>query len=244
MRGLAAGQRFVEVVGAGAGQGGDDAGGGAGAGAGLDQVAQGVDGEADVFVVLVGGGRADHQDDLALDVAAEAPRQLAERAARDLLVHLRQLAADGGGAVGGERGQRRQRLADPARGLEGDDGLGRAQHPLHLAGAARQEALEAPAVGRQPGGDQRHRHHRGAGQDGDLEVAFDAAADQLVAGVGDRRHAGVGDEGDDVAALDPLRQLGRPRRFVALVVGDQPRRRADAELVEQASRCGGCPRRR
>ena len=36
-----------------------------------------------------------------------------------------------------------------------------------------------------------------------------------------------------VAALDPLRQLGRPRGFVALVVGDQRRRRADPELVEQ-----------
>ena len=46
---------------------------------------------------------------------------------------------------------------------------------------------------------------------------------------------GVGDEGDDVAALDPLRQLGRPRGFVALVVGDQPRRRLDPELVEQAA---------
>ena len=39
----------------------------------------------------------------------------AERAARDLLVHLGQLAADGGRAVGRDRGQRRQRLADPAR---------------------------------------------------------------------------------------------------------------------------------
>src|SRR3954466_9163748 len=61
--GLAAGQRPVEVVRPGAGEGGDDAGGGAGAGAGLDQVAQGVDGEADVAVVLLGGSRRDHEDD-------------------------------------------------------------------------------------------------------------------------------------------------------------------------------------
>ena len=86
-----------------------------GPGARLDQVAQGVDREADVFVVLGGGGGADDEDDLAFDVAAEAARQLAEGAAGDLLVHLGQLAADGGLAVGGERGQRRQGLADPAR---------------------------------------------------------------------------------------------------------------------------------
>ena len=43
----------------------------------------------------------------------------------------------------------------------------------------------------------------------------------------------------DVAALDPLRQLGRPRRFVALVVGDQPRRRPDPELVEQRAGAAG-----
>ena len=42
------------------------------AGAGLDEVAEGVDGEADVFVVLGGGGGADDEDDLAFGVAAEA----------------------------------------------------------------------------------------------------------------------------------------------------------------------------
>ena len=58
----------------------------------------------------------------------------------------------------------------------------------------------------------------GPGQNGDFEVALDAATDQAEARVRDGRHAGVGDEGDDVAALDPLRQLGGAGGFVALMI--------------------------
>src|SRR4051794_11437924 len=236
---LAPGQRFVEVVRSRPRERCDDRGGGAGAGAGLDEVAEGVDGEADVLAVLGGGGGGDDEDDLAFDVAAEAAGELAEGAAGDLLVDLGQLAADGGLAVGGEGGEGGEGLADAARALEGDHGLGRAQDPLHLPRPPRQEALEAPLVGRQPGGDQRHRHHRGPRQDRHLEGAVDAAADQLVARVGDRRHAGIGDEGDDIAALDPLRQLQRPGSFVALVEGDEAGMGADPQAVEQPPRLAG-----
>src|SRR5262245_42899734 len=76
--GLAARQRPLEIVRPRTGAGRYDAGGGAGAGAGLDQVAEGVDGEADVAVVLLGGGGGDDEDDLALDVAAEAAGQFGE----------------------------------------------------------------------------------------------------------------------------------------------------------------------
>ena len=80
----------------------------------------------------------------------------------------------------------------------------------------------------------------GPGQHLDLEVALDAAADQLVAGVGDAPACPASlRQRDLVAALDPLRQLRRPRRFVALVVGDRARRRADAEPVEQAAGAAG-----
>src|SRR3954469_9889377 len=236
---LAAGQRFVEVVGARAGESGDDGGGGAGAGAGLDEGAEGIDGEADIFVVLGGGRGGDDEDDLAFDIAAEAAGQLAEGAAGDLLVDPGQLAAGGGLAVRREGGEGGEGLADPAGALERHHRLGRAQDPLHLPRPPRQEALEAPLVGRQAGGDQRHRHHRGAGQDRHLERAVDAAADQLEAGVGDRRHPRVGDERDDVPALDPLRQLQRPRGFVALVEGDEAGMGADPQAVEQGSGLAG-----
>src|SRR3954463_5911679 len=98
---LAPGQRFVEIVCPRPGEGGDDRGSRAGAGAGLDEVAEGVDGEADVLAVLGGGGGGDDEDDLAFDVAAEAAGELAEGAAGDLLVVLGQRAGGGGPRVGG-----------------------------------------------------------------------------------------------------------------------------------------------
>ncbi len=168
----------------------------------------------------------------------------AEGAAGDFLVHLGHLAADGGRAVRGDRGQRRQRLPDPTRRLEGDHGLGRAQHALHLARALGQEALEAPAVGRQAGGDQRDRHHRGPRQHGDVEVALDAAADQLVAGVGDRR------------ACRRRRRARRCRRARSAAPARSPAglrcprgwRSAAApggcRACRADRRCGACPRRR
>jgi hypothetical protein len=199
--------------------------------------AEGVDGEADV---AAGGlaGRGDHDHDLAPDLVPEAPHQLAQGAAGDLLVELGELAADRGRAVWGERRQRRQRLRQAAGGLEGDHGLGRLQHALELAGAARQEPEEAPAVGGQPRGDQRRDHRRGAGQHLDLEVAVDAGPDQAIAGIGDRRGACVGDEHDRLAALDHLRQLARPLGLVLLVVGDQPRRLQLQQLQQPAGAAG------
>src|SRR3954451_20258307 len=127
---LAPGQRFVEIIRPRPGEGRGHRGRRSGAGAGLDEVAEGVDGEADVLAVLGGGGGGDDEDDLAFDVAAEAAGELAEGAAGDLLVDLGQLAADGRLAVGGKGGEGGEGLADPARRLEGDDGLGRAQDPL------------------------------------------------------------------------------------------------------------------
>ena len=94
-------------------------------------------------------GGADHDDDLALHLVAEAPRELGERAAHDLLVHLRELAADRRRPVGSKGGQGCKRLRQAAGRLEGDDRLTAAQDALERARAARQEAFEAPAVGRQ-----------------------------------------------------------------------------------------------
>ncbi len=63
-------------------------------------MAKRVDREADVFVVLGRGGGADDEDDLAFDVAAEAAGEVAKGAAGNLLVNLRELTADGSGAIG------------------------------------------------------------------------------------------------------------------------------------------------
>ena len=185
------------------------------------------------------------------DVVAEAAHQLAEGAAGDLLVELRQLAADGGRAVGREGRERRRATRGSRRGrLEGDHRLGRLEDALELAGAARQEADEAPAVRREPRGDQRGGHRRGA-----RAAPRAPGRGRCRRGSGGSRGPrspgvpGVGDQGDRVAALDHLGELAGAVGLVLLVVGDQPRRR-DLEQLEQAPGPAGvlagdrCPPRR
>src|SRR5215211_5976919 len=105
---IAAGEGAIEVVRAGAGERPDDRRRGARTGARLHKPAQSVDGERQIRSLGPRrSGRSDDEDDLALDVLAEAPR-----------------------------------------GLECHHGLRGAKHPLELARPARQESLEAPAVGR------------------------------------------------------------------------------------------------
>src|SRR6188472_3083730 len=109
---LAPRQRFVEIVRPRPGERRDHARGRPWPSTRLNEMSQGVDREADVFVVLGGGGGADDEDDLAFDVAAEAAGELGEAAAGDLLVDLGQLAADGGLAIGRQRGEGGEGLAD------------------------------------------------------------------------------------------------------------------------------------
>ena len=198
--------------------------------AGPDQPAERVGGEADVGRTALGSG-ADHDHDLAAGLVPEPAGELAEGAARDLLMEFGELAADCGGPVGGELGERPQRLRQAPRGLEGDQRLRRLEHSLELAGPTREKALEAEAVRRQTGGNQRGDDRRGPWQHLEVEVAVDAGSDQSKPRIGDRGRAGVGDEGDVVAALDPLGQIPGALRLVPLVVGDQPQR-LDLEALQ------------
>ena len=178
---------LVEVVGRDAGERRDDAGRGPRPGAGADQAAQGVGGEADVGRPAL-GRRADHDDDLAAGLVAEPAGELAEGAARDLLVELGELAADRRRPVGGELGERPQRLGQAPRATRRRSGsrstAGRAR--ARRSGAGR-KPWKRKRCGRQPGGDQRGDDRRGPRKHLDVEVAVDAGPDQAVARVGDRR---------------------------------------------------------
>ena len=152
------------------------------------------------------------------------------------LVSSRQTAA---GRSGASAASAAQRGGQPPRRLEGDDGLGRLQHPLELAGAARQEPLEAPAVGGQPRGDQRRRDRRRPGQHLDLDAALDAGPDQPVARVGEDRRAGVGEQRDPGAALDRLGELRRRGSASLPSWLETKRGRVEVEpLVEAAGAAG------
>ena len=198
-------------------------------------MAEGVDGEADVLVVLLVGGRADDEDDLAFDVAAKAPREFGQGAPGDLLVHLGHLAADGRLAVRGDRRQRGE-VSPIRRGLSKAMTVTSERSTFSIASErfGRKPSKRQRSVGR-PEATRATGTTEGPGRTVTSRARSIAAPDQAEAGVGDRRHAGVGDQGDPGAALDLLGELGRARGFVALVVRDQPRRRPDPELVEQAA---------
>jgi hypothetical protein len=154
-------------------------------------------------------------------------------------MQLGELAADGGGAIRRQLSERPQRFRQPLRGLEGDQCLRRLQDALELAGAPRQESLEAETMCRQAGGDESDEDRRGAGKHLEVEVSVDAGPDQPVAGIRDRRHPRVGDQRDTVPALDSLSQLASTLSLIALVVGDQPPVRLDIEPVEEQPRPTG-----
>jgi hypothetical protein len=128
---------------------------------------------------------ADDEHDLpARRVAREALGELRGDAARDFLVQLRQLAADRHGALRVELGEQRQRRGQPPRRLERDERLrGRGEQLGQLAALARQKAREAPARGRQAGGDQRGDRRARAGKHLDGQALAQARLQQLVAGI-------------------------------------------------------------
>ena len=64
----------------------------------------------------------------------------------------------------------------------------------------RQEAFEEETVGRQAGDIQRRQHRRGAGDRRHRVARVLRRAHQLVAGIGNQRRAGVGDQRDRLAA--------------------------------------------
>ncbi len=164
-----------------------------------------------------------------------------QHAPAHLLMELGELAADCrraiaqyGNDVDESRGKPRRRLEQQQRGRHrGEDGEGL----LSLCRLGRQEAREEKAVRRKAGERQCRHRCRWAGDRGDGDPRGDRRTYQLVARIGDERRAGVGDEGDARARLEPLDQE-RPRaRRVVLVIGRQ--RRRDAISGAEAPRDAG-----
>ncbi len=178
-----------------------------------------------------------------------SPRStLAERAAHDRLVQLRQLPGDGDGPVGSARlGEIGDRAGDPVRRLVEHDraslGGDLGESPARSDPAARQEPFEHEAGRRQPTGHERGDECRRTGDGGDLEAGVEDRTDEQLPRVADPRRPGVGDHGD-VASRGRARRAPR-RRSAARCARCRPpaacraRRRPAA-----AGRCAGCPRSR
>src|SRR3569833_3124311 len=73
---------------------------------------------------------------------------------------------------------------------------------------ARQEALEAEAVARQPGDHQRGRHLGRPRQDGDRHLGLDRGGDEPVSRIGHARESRVGDDEHVAAVAQLVQELG------------------------------------
>ncbi len=181
--------------------------------------------------------RADDDHQLALGRAGRAivGGERRQPVAPDLLEQLGELARHRGVAVaeycrhagerGGESGRRLEEdQAGPQRGELGERAAaGRL--------AWRQESPEEEAVAGQAGQHQGSQHRRSARRDADRDTGGDRFAHQLVAGIGDQRHAGVADQRDALALGQARQQLRAHARGIVLVIGLQ--RRPDAVEGEQ-----------
>ena len=170
----------------------------------------------------------DDERDLAAHAVGGPGGELGQRAAAYLLVGLGQLPAHRGRAgpapktsaiVGERRGRAVRRLEEHHRPLlAGQRGEPAGRSP----GLRGQEPLEAEPVHRQAGDRERGEHRRRARDAGDRDARLDRRGHQPVAGVGDARHAGVGDQHDPVAAEERLEQRLGAEVLVALEVGHHP----------------------
>ncbi len=108
------------------------------------------------------------------------------------------------------------------------------EQPLALDGLARQEADEAPALRRQPGGHERREHGAGPRQHLERDPRRDALAHERETGVGYERRARVGYQRNDRAVADAHHELTRALAFVVLVQAHKSR--GDAVAIEQHAR--------
>ncbi len=163
---------------------------------------------------------ADHDGDLAPDALRRPVRELRHATAADLLIGLRQLTAHGGRPVRPERLRHGpQRDLDAVRRLEEHHRAPlprqRGQRARPLTALARQEALEAETVHRQPGHRQGHEHRARPGH------ARDRTPDSMAALT--RRYPGSDTDGIPASVTTTTRA--------------PPRRRSTSSGVRLASLC-------
>ena len=167
--------------------------------------------------------------------AAVSRARVGSVAAPHLLVELGELAADRGlarpqplGEVGERRRQPRAGLEQHERGRNAVE-LGNARAPRRLLRG--QKSLEEEPVGRQRAHHQRRKHGGRAGQGRHARALLACRAHELVAGVGDQRGAGIGDERDGCALGEPCQQLGPGLGGVVVVIGRE--RGGDGVMVDE-----------
>ena len=164
--------------------------------------------------------RPEDDDHLSPPLAGVAS-ELCDRAADELLVHLRELARDARASQRGRVGQVAQRGSRPRGGLEDDDGLRSLRDARDGLSpprpVSRQEPDEPePAVAGEPARDQRRQDGARARDRHDWHARGDGSLDEGPTRVAHGRRPRVGHERDRLSAEE---LLGRPRDVARARVG-------------------------
>ena len=167
--------------------------------------------------------------------------KLVERAAPHLLMQLGQFArhrrrpgAKLEGEVGERLGEPPRRLVENERAGDGGKRVD-ALPPRGLPGG--QESLESEAVGGQAGDAKGRERRRRSRRDRDGEALRDRLRHKPIAGIGNERRPGVGDQRQRLALGDALERPRTGLGGVVLVVGRE--RPLDAIAREQRARNAG-----
>jgi hypothetical protein len=169
---------------------------------------------------------ADHKHDLALDVIdlGVMRGEFGQRASAELLEGLGQFAADGCLSIAAEHVCRgNQGGADAVRGFEEHQRCGGCCKFRQAVAAGlvlgRQKAGEQEGVVGQAGTDKGCQRRRGAGNGDDTVAGLDRRLRQTVAGIGDQRSPGIGDQRHGLALFECREQPWASLVGIVFVVG-------------------------
>ena len=172
-------------------------------------------------------GRPDHERHLALRRYVEPLGEGGCGLTDDLLVELRQLAADRDAPVRIGRREARQSRRQALRRFERDRRMRPRRQllpqrrPLLLA--PREVAHEPVLLACEAARDERGLDGRRPRQDRDGDPRGDRGGDEPRPRVVDAGKAGVGDERDPLAGLEPRDEIDEAGRLVVLVIREEPR---------------------
>ena len=152
-----------------------------------------------------------------------------------------EFAGDADFLLGEELGADGEGFEEAVRGFEEDAGdlaVGRgAEVAFSAAAFDGEEATVEELFGGEAAPDQGGEDGAGAWENRVGEAAFDAGAEEAVAGVADSGHAGIGDEGDLFAIGEVFEEFGGASGFVVFVVTDEGF--GDFEVAEEIARMTG-----
>lgn len=162
-------------------------------------------------------------------------------AAAEFLKGFGEFTRDADGSAGDDFHESDEGFFQPMGRLEKNSGFIAGRGLGEFAGAAsafdRKESAEEKPVARKARSDEGREDGGGARQNRDGQAALDAGLDEAVAGIGNARHAGIGDQGDMGTLGDAVGEFPAAGGFIVAVEADEGF--FDAEVLEKQSAVAG-----